>query len=162
MPLMGVTVTEQRLAFVLRAPAEGANIRARCREFGISPDTAYRLRDAYRAEGSAGLRDRSRRPATSPAQTPPESEAHVLAVRAVHPTWGGRKIHAWVRDQAGSRTPQPPVPSPASSVDTTSCVVPERVCPVPFSVLNGRRRTSCGRWISSATRRSRRAAVFIP
>lgn len=114
MPLMGVTVMEQRLAFVLRATVEGANIRALCREFGISPDTVYRLRAAYRAEGSAGLRDRSRRPATSPAQTSPEIEAQVLAVRAVHPTWGGRKIHAWMRDQAGIA--HPPAPSTITGI----------------------------------------------
>ncbi|MGI8484577.1 MAG: IS481 family transposase [Thermomicrobiales bacterium] len=114
MPLTGVTVMEQRLAFVLRASAEGANIRALCREVGISPDTAYRLLEAYRAHGVDGLVHRSRRPATTPSQTSPEIEARVLAVRAAHPTWGGRKIHAWLRDQAGLA--QPPAPSTITGI----------------------------------------------
>jgi len=109
MPFAVSTIMEHRQTFVLRARQEGATIGARCRQFGISPKTAYRWIDRYRAAGADGLVDRSHRPQTSPAQTAPAMEAQVLAVRTAHPTWGGRKIHAWLRDRAG--VPAPPVPS---------------------------------------------------
>jgi len=57
------------------------------------------------AEGAAGLVDRSRRPLTSPSQSPPELEARVLAVRLEHPAWGGRKIRRVLENQGLERPP---------------------------------------------------------
>jgi transposase InsO family protein len=94
MPFEVATIMDQRLAFVLLARVEGANIRALCRRFGISPKTAYTWLRRYAAEGQAGLADRSHRPHASPMQTAPELEAAVLALRTVQPTWGGRKLRA--------------------------------------------------------------------
>jgi len=50
-------------------------------EMGISRATAYKWLARYRAEGSAGLLDRSSRPQTSPTRTDPATEAAVLALR---------------------------------------------------------------------------------
>ncbi|MPZ12670.1 MAG: IS481 family transposase, partial [Kiloniellaceae bacterium] len=84
---------------------EGANRRALCREFGISPETGYRW--LRRAAAGEGLEDRSRRPRTSPAQSTPEVEALVLALRAEHPTWGGRKLARRLRDLGCRDAPAP-------------------------------------------------------
>lgn len=91
MPWREVSKMEQRREFVRLALLEGANRRALCRRFGIHPDTAYKW--LGRAQ-EAQLGDRSRRPHTSPGQTPASIEAAVLAIRDAHPAWGARKIAA--------------------------------------------------------------------
>jgi transposase InsO family protein len=53
------------------------------------------------------LTDRSRRPQHSPGRSSPETEAQVLKVRKAHPTWGGRKIKAYLERKEGSRMPSP-------------------------------------------------------
>jgi transposase InsO family protein len=50
-------------------------------EMGISRVTAYKWLARYRAEGIAGLADRSSRPRTSPHRTDPVTEAAVVALR---------------------------------------------------------------------------------
>ena len=56
----------QRQEFVELALQENANIRALCREFGITPRTGYKWIKRYQEEGNNGLYDRSRRPHHSP------------------------------------------------------------------------------------------------
>ena len=94
MPFVENTLMSQREDFVLFAQREGANVSALCRRFGISRKTGYKWleRAADAAHGSGWSGDRSRRPTSSPARTPERMEAAVLAVRQVHPAWGGRKI----------------------------------------------------------------------
>jgi len=87
-----------REEFVRLAGQEGANRRELCRRFGISPQTAYKWLARYANEGKAGLLDRSRRPKSSPAQTPAEVQAAVVDLRREHPAWGGRKISRRLQD----------------------------------------------------------------
>ncbi len=84
----------EKREFVRLALEEGVSRRALFRRFGISPPTGYKLLRRYELEGDAGLAERSRRPHCSPARTGGEVESAVLAVRASHPCWGGRKIRA--------------------------------------------------------------------
>ena len=112
MPFRDRSAMDQRIEFVQLALTDGANIRALCRQFGVSPTRAYAWIAAYRADGNAGLALRSRRPRTSPHRTPPEVEAQVLAIRTAHPTWGGRKIRAILKQEGA-------VPLPAASTITT-------------------------------------------
>jgi transposase InsO family protein len=86
---------EQRMLFIEAAGREGSNIRALCREHGVSPTTAYKWLGRAHGDGLVGLYDRSRRPHASPRRTAPEVERAVVALRQEHPCWGGRKIH-WV------------------------------------------------------------------
>ncbi len=48
---------------------------------GVSASTVYKWRQRHRADGLAGLRDRSSRPHASPNKTPDEVEAKVIALR---------------------------------------------------------------------------------
>ncbi len=100
MPWREANAMSLRLDFVTRAGHEAANVRALCREFGISPNTAYKWLVRYQAAGPAGLADRSRRPNAVRADTPPGREQLVLATRQAHPAWGGRKLKAYL-EQAG-------------------------------------------------------------
>lgn len=111
MPFEVSTIMERRLEFVVLATHEGANIRALCRQFGITPKTGYTWIARYRTEGQGGLADRSHRPRHSPVQTASDDEAAVLAVRAAHPTWGGRKIRRWLQNHGAT--------APAASTITT-------------------------------------------
>jgi transposase InsO family protein len=97
---------DRKKEFVRLALAPGANRRELCRRFGVSATLGYRLLGRYRAEGEAGLPERSRRPSGSPERTSAEIEAAVLAVRAAHPAWGGRKIAA-VLTRQGLAAPAP-------------------------------------------------------
>lgn len=99
----GLSVMEQREEFVRLALAKGANVSELCRRFGISRATGYKWLGRHRAEGRAGLADRSRRPHVSPRRSPPAIEAAVLAVRAnSNNAWGGRKIKR-VLERGGRR-----------------------------------------------------------
>jgi transposase InsO family protein len=51
---------------------------------GVSTATAYKWLGRWRAEGQAGLADRSCRPHTSPRQLPPAREQAILAYRATY------------------------------------------------------------------------------
>lgn len=97
MPFRGMSIVEQREAFVRQALEEGSNVRALCRAYGISPTTGYRWLERYRASGVGGLGDRSRRPRRSPTTTPEDVVKAVIEVRREHPCWGGRTIHHVLR-----------------------------------------------------------------
>ncbi len=86
-----------RLEFVELAVAPGANVSLLCERFGVSRKTAYKWVGRYRAGGAAALADRSRRPRASPARVAADVEAAVVALRAAHPAWGGRKLAARLR-----------------------------------------------------------------
>jgi transposase InsO family protein len=89
---------DRREEFVRLAGAPGANRSELCRRFGVSRSNGYKWLGRHAVDGAAGLAERSRRPLTSPGQAPDELVAQVLAVRAEHPTWGGRKIRRVLHD----------------------------------------------------------------
>jgi len=82
----------ERLEFATLASADGANISALCRRFGVSRKTGYKWLNRFRKTGEAGLIDQPKTPHSFREPTPDEMEASVLAVRDEHPAWGGRKI----------------------------------------------------------------------
>lgn len=105
MPWKETTTMSQRAAFIEQAQAEGANLSALCRSFAISRKTAYKWLKRERETGSPGLEDQSRRPHRSPGQTEAGMERQVLAVRADHPAWGGRKIRRVLQNQGHPDVP---------------------------------------------------------
>lgn len=107
MPWKERSVMAQRLEFVEGATGGDVTMRELCRRFGITPDTGRSLRRRYELEGLAGLRDHSRCPHSSPQRSSPELAAGVLAVRAEHPAWGGRKIAARLRHKSALPAPAP-------------------------------------------------------
>lgn len=102
MPFREVSRMDEKLEFIRLARAEGANVRQLCRRFGVSPTTGYKWLARHEAQGRAGLAEASRRPLSSPRRAPPEVEARVLAVRSVHPAWGGRKIRRVMLREEGA------------------------------------------------------------
>ena len=107
MPWQEATKVSLRNKFVALAVEEGANRRALCREFFISPTTGYAWLGRFRRHEEKGLRDRSRRPQRSPNKTPATMEQEILALRDSHPAWGGRKIKRRLEDLGVPRVPPP-------------------------------------------------------
>ena len=98
MPWGAVSIMDQRKEFVRLALQDGANVRALCEQFEVSPPTAYKWLGRWKA-GERELSDRSRRPHTNPNRSAEAMEARVLEVRDAHPAWGPRKIARILQDK---------------------------------------------------------------
>src|SRR3954453_20135536 len=88
MPFEDNSAMSQKLEFVSLATADGANVSALCRRFGIGRTCAHKLIMRYRVQGDAGLAERSRQPRSSPRRSMPEIEAAALSLRTANPSWG--------------------------------------------------------------------------
>ncbi len=120
MPWQEQTTMSLRQEFITLAQQPTANISQLCRRFGISRKTAYKWLARAQSGEAEALADRSRRPHHSPLQTEPAVEAAVVGVRTAHPTWGGRKIRAWLLAPPPSASDA--VRLPAASVPTASTI----------------------------------------
>ena len=107
MPWAEVSTVALREEFVQLAQQEGGNRRELCRRYGISPTIGYTWLHRFAQHGVAGLTDQSRRPHTSPRQTPSAVEAAVVALREAHPAWGPRKLHRRLQDMGVPNLPNP-------------------------------------------------------
>ncbi len=67
------------------------SLRRAAERFGVAVSTAKRWADRYRAEGAAGMADRSSRPRRCPSRTPVRRERRVLGLR-VSRRWGSARI----------------------------------------------------------------------
>ncbi len=95
---------KERMKFLLEWEArfdagEGrVNFAALCREFGVSRQVGYGWVGRYREAGNdvRVAEERSRRPLHSPTRVSDELEEVVVKLRRLHPTWGPKKLRAWV------------------------------------------------------------------
>jgi transposase InsO family protein len=110
MPWEASTVLDQRLAFIDDCREPELSMAELCRAYNISRTTGYKWLRRSRAEGEAGLRDRSRAPHHQPQRLPDPLAQEIVALRTAHPTWGPRKLRAWLDRQA----PGEPWPAPST------------------------------------------------
>jgi transposase InsO family protein len=96
----------QKMEFVEKASAPGANVSALCREYGISRQTGHKWLRRYRNQGFLGLAEHSRRPRSSPLAVGEEIVVGILELRSRHPSWGPDTIAG-----ALARTLGPDAPS---------------------------------------------------
>lgn len=87
------TVIDQRRKLAEAMAAKAGKVTDLSGQFGVSRQTAYKWSARYKDDDDATLYDRSRRPKTSPRQTPAEMEERICELRRQHQTWGGRKLH---------------------------------------------------------------------
>lgn len=111
MPWKECSSVSLRTEFVVLAMGKDANMAQLCRRFGISRKTGHKWLRRFKATGD--LTDRSRRPRTSPGKTQACVESAVVAMRAEHRAWGGRKIHARLKAIGQA---DPPAPSTINSI----------------------------------------------
>jgi transposase InsO family protein len=107
MPWKSVSIMESRREFVRLALLGDVSVAELCRRFGISRQTGFAYLRRHRDGGDAALADRSRRPHSSPQRSDARTEAQIVALRAAHPRWGGRKLARRLRDQGVADVPAP-------------------------------------------------------
>jgi transposase InsO family protein len=86
----------RRLAIIRHAQEVTGNVALTCRYYGISRQVFYRWLHRYQAEGLAGLRDRSKRPAHCPHETPSEVVEKIIYLRTSY-HFGPDKISMYLR-----------------------------------------------------------------
>ncbi|MFE1172151.1 IS481 family transposase [Streptomyces sp. NPDC058773] len=92
MPHRNAPLTETgRLRLARCVVDDGWSLRRAAERFQVSPTTAQRWADRYRAFGQAGMADRSSRPHHSPRRTPARTERRIIKVRVLR-RWGPARI----------------------------------------------------------------------
>lgn len=86
----------RRLAVLRHVEEVSGNVALTCRYFGISRQAYYTWLRRYEAEGIDGLRDRSRRPRTSPNATQTEVIEKIIHLRKNY-HFGPQKIQMYLR-----------------------------------------------------------------
>ena len=99
MPWTETCVMDQRMSFIVACLNGEESLAALCRHFGISRKTGHKWLQRYRSEGAAGLEDRSRAPHSNARALDGEVVRAVLALRHRYPSWGPRKVKAWLEMQ---------------------------------------------------------------
>ena len=89
----------EQIKFIQRWERGGETFLETCQAFGISPKTGYKRVHRFQARGWDGLGDQSRAPHQHPNQTRREVVERLIAARHEHPTWGPKKLVAWLQDR---------------------------------------------------------------
>jgi transposase InsO family protein len=91
---------DERRQFIAAWLQREETVAALCRQFGISRQAGYERITRFRAEGAAGLQDRSHARHEQAHAVSAAVEGQVLGLRGTHPSWGPRKLRAWLQRQA--------------------------------------------------------------
>lgn len=110
MPWKNTMPMTERLSFIGLHHAQLYSMAELCLRFGISRKTGYKWLARYAEEGFAGTQERSRAPHHSPLRILPEIEALLLDTRGKYPSWGPRKLRAYLV----RRHPALSLPSPST------------------------------------------------
>lgn len=81
---------------LVNAVANGTSVSQAAREAGVSRQVAHKWLKRHREGGTDALADHSRAPQTVPGKTPDELIERCLQVRRQNPTWGPKKVRAWL------------------------------------------------------------------
>ena len=92
MPWMETEPVIQRMEFVMRIASGLYTMSEACRRSGVSRKTGYKIWKRWLSKNVDGLRDRSRRPHTSPKRTPRDVEELIVSLRKEHMDWGPKKL----------------------------------------------------------------------
>jgi transposase InsO family protein len=101
MPWQETSAMDERLRFVRDYSKQERSLAGLCREYRISRKTGYKWISRYEAAGSAGLTDQVRAARLRPHAVAAEVAEWILHGRTVHPSWGPKKLVAWVRRESG-------------------------------------------------------------
>jgi putative transposase len=96
MPWHETCVMDERMAFIVDWQREEWRFAALCRRYGVSRKTGYKWIGRFEAGGMDGLKDRSRAARSHPNAIEAVAADAVIAARMAHPSWGPKKIKAWL------------------------------------------------------------------
>jgi putative transposase len=91
-----IKVEEQRKLFIEDCLSGNLSLANICRKYQISRDTGYKWLKRFEIEGQEGLKDKSRAPLIQSAATNPHIENQIVALRLQYPTWGPKKVRAFL------------------------------------------------------------------
>jgi transposase InsO family protein len=134
MPWKDTRPVDQRLKFIEARLSGEHSMVTLCRMFGISTKTGYKWWHRFEQEGMPGLLDRSRASHSHPNATAEDMVTLVIGARRRHPTWGPRKLRAWLRRKGY----EPPAPSTIGDIVRREGLVrPKRRRPRPGCFADG-------------------------
>src|SRR5271168_705561 len=90
------SVLDERMSFIVDWHRGEASVAELCRRYGVSETTGHETIGRFRAAGWDGLKAQSRAPHHHPNEVPAARAAAVLELRCRHPSWGPKKIRAWL------------------------------------------------------------------
>lgn len=125
MPWRERSPMDERVQFISDYRRQLFTMTELCERYGVSRKTGYALIERYERDGVAGLVPRASRPHHSPHATASAIVDAIVAMRKQHPTWGGKKILAKLRD----RQPRWALPAVSTANDILKrhdLVVPRR------------------------------------
>jgi putative transposase len=96
MPWHEIHAMDERMSFIVDWQREEWSVAALCRRYGVSRKTGYKWIGRYETFGLDGLKDRSSAAHRHPNEVEVCVAEAVIAVRAAHPSWGPKKIKAWL------------------------------------------------------------------
>jgi transposase InsO family protein len=83
---------DQKTQFIADYLRKTLSLTELCELYGVSRKTGYKWIERYLTSGPSGLEDRSRKPGSSPHQTPQHVVEALIEVRGRHPSWGAKKL----------------------------------------------------------------------
>lgn len=99
MPWHETHVMDERMSFIVDWRRDEWSVAALCRRYGVSRKTGYKWLERYRAFGVDGLKARSSAAHRHPNAVSAAVAEAVVGVRTAHPSWGPKKIKAWLSMQ---------------------------------------------------------------
>lgn len=110
MPWKILNVMDQKLQFISLSRTKAKPLSGLCKEFGISRPTGYKwLGRANNADSGLieSLKDKSKRPKSTPTKIPWPLEQKIVALRKEYPYWGAKKLMILLKE----RYPNTQIPS---------------------------------------------------
>jgi putative transposase len=92
MPWRQTLPMDQKTQFIADFLRKTLSITELCELYGVSRKTGYKWIERYLTSGPSGLEDRSRKPCSSPHQTPQHVIDAFIELRCRHPSWGAKKL----------------------------------------------------------------------
>ena len=122
---METCAVEERVRFVMAVEKREEPFAGVCRRFGVSRKTGYKWIGRYAEAGIGGLLDHSRAPLYHPQEIADAIAERCLAVRREHPTWGPRKVRAFLK-RSGTATDWPAASTIGSLFDREGLTVKQK------------------------------------
>ena len=98
-PWKNVSPEMEQIQFIQQWQQGRVSFVALCRGFNISRKTGYKRIQRFKAWSWDGLGDLSRAPHSHPNRTQRAVAERIVTARREHPTWGPKKLVAWLKDR---------------------------------------------------------------
>ena len=131
MPWRVETPMSQRQDFVEALARGHWKMTELCARFGVSRKTGYKWWHRFESGGLGALADRSRRPKRCPFALDAALGALLVRTRQTHPTWGPRKLLAYLRQRHPRYTGWPVASTVGALLKREGLARPRRRRPVP-------------------------------